>query len=94
VNLCLQEDLIRKQAKWTYPSEQITIISDEADLEDLQSTIQDRSSKIRPRGAWVGPAGPWGLLVSPRLYVGAPPPLRINLNRVSRSVLKFIVCEQ
>ena len=86
MNLCLQEDLIREQAKWTYPSEQITIISDETDLEDLQSTIQDRSSKIGPKGAWVEPASPWGPLVSPRLYVSASPPLRINLNRVSRSV--------
>ena len=67
MNLCLQEDLIREQAKWTYPSEQITIISDETDLEDLQSTIQDRSSKDQAERSLGGAGRPMGPAGQPPL---------------------------
>ena len=69
------------------------IIHDETYIEDHQSTVKDKPPQFDPNGLGVGrPAPPVGRLAYeahqtvPASYVGAPPPLRINLSRVSRSV--------
>jgi hypothetical protein len=60
VNLCLQEDLIRKPTRWTYSSAQITFIRDETDIEDsrtIQKATHRRTSQVTDRGADL-PVGP------------------------------------
>jgi hypothetical protein len=91
VNLCFQVDLFRKQASWTYPSEQITIIRDKTNLKDPQSKTNHRKSTQTGLGwGWptllVGRPASQGHRSAFASHDGFPPPLRINLHRGSRSV--------
>jgi hypothetical protein len=67
--MCFQEDLFRKQARWTQSSDQITIIRDETDLEESRIIVQGKPPRLNSTKQSVGPANPTCRPVSP---VGPP----------------------
>jgi hypothetical protein len=93
VNLCFQQDLIRKSARRIKMSKRIKLNHDENYSRRFQRTPEDTTPWRTPRGWRVGPASPttmppdalWGPLVRGFQNV-PPPPTRI----ASMSFLKSI----
>jgi hypothetical protein len=77
VNLCLQEDLFRKRARWTQSSDQITFIRDETDLGRLWKHLEDNTPRPDPRADRVGLADPTCRMT----HLRAPPISPSSLHR-------------